>query len=83
MMDAESPFEFITLYPVNYQVLGNKDIFELIKHDVLLQIIQAGIIDVNYEVTDRMAFEFYVQSHFCTVGESFFEMLKSCGADDN
>ena len=82
MLDAESPFEFITLYPVNYQVLGNKDIFELIKHDVLLQILQAGIIDVNYEVTDRMAFEFYVQSHFCTVGESFFAMLKSCGADD-
>lgn len=82
MMDAESPFEFITLYPVNYQVLGNKDIFELIKHDLLLQILQAGIIDVNYEVTDRMAFEFYVQSHFCTVGESFFAMLKSCGADD-
>lgn len=82
MMDAESPFEFITLYPVNYQVLGNKDIFELIKHDVLLQILQTGIIDVNYEVTDRMAFEFYIQSHFCTVGESFFEMLKSCGADD-
>lgn len=82
MMDAESPFEFITLYPVNYQVLGNKDIFELIKHDVLLQILQAGIIDVKYEITDRMAFEFYVQSHFCTVGESFFAMLKSCGADD-
>ena len=82
MMDETSPFEFITLYPVNYQVLGNKDIFELIKHDVLLQILQAGIIDVNYEVTDRMAFEFYIQSHFCTVGESFFEMLKACGADD-
>lgn len=82
IMDAESPFEFITLYPVNYQVLGNKDIFELVKHDVLLQILQAGIIDVNYEITDKMAFEFYVQSHFSTVGESFFEMLKSCGADD-
>lgn len=80
--DAVSPFVFITLYPVNYQVLGNKDISELIKHDVLLQILQAGIIDDNYEVTDRMAFEFYVQSHFCTAGESFFEMLKSCGADD-
>lgn len=81
-MDVESPFVFITLYPVNYQVLGNKDVFELIKHDVLLQILQAGIIDVHYEITDKMAFEFYIQSHFCTVGESFFEMLKSCGADD-
>lgn len=78
----DSPFEFITLYPVNYQVLENKDIFELIKHDVLLQILQLGIIDVNYEVTDRMAFEFYVQSHFSSVGESFLSMLKACGADD-
>ena len=82
MMDAESPFVFITLYPVNYQVLGNKDVFDLIKHDVLLQILQAGIIDVNYEVTDRMAFEFYVQSHFCTVVESFLPMLIACGAND-
>lgn len=81
-MDEESPFVFITLYPVNYQVLGNKDIFELIKHDVLLQILQAGIIDVKYEITDKMAFEFYVQSHFCTVSESFLSMLKECGADD-
>lgn len=78
----KSPFEFITLYPVNYQVLDNKDIFELIKHDVLLQILQLGIIDVNYEVTDRMAFEFYVQSHFVSVGESFLSMLTACGADD-
>ena len=43
--DDNSPYEFITLYPVNYQVLENKDIFELIKHDVLLQILQLGIID--------------------------------------
>lgn len=42
--DDNSPYEFITLYPVNYQVLENKDIFELIKHDVLLQILQLGII---------------------------------------
>lgn len=77
-----SPFEFVTLYPVNYQVLVNKDIFELIKHNVLLQILQLGMIDTNYEVTDKMAFEFYVQSHFCSVAESFFSMLNELGADD-
>lgn len=77
-----SPFVFIMLYPVNYQVLENKDIFELIKHDVLLQILQLGIIDVNYKVTDKMAFEFYIQSHFASVGESILSMLKNCGADD-
>lgn len=68
--DDNSPFEFITLYPVNYQVLENMDVFELIKHDVLLQILQLGIIDVNYKVTDEMAFAFYIQNNFCTVAES-------------
>lgn len=80
--DENSPFEFITLYPVNYQVLENKDIFELIKHDVLLQMLLLGMIDIDYEVTDRMAFEFYIQNHFCSVGESFLSMLKECGADN-
>ena len=61
--DENSPFEFITLYPVNYQVLENRDIFELIKHDVLLQMLLCGMIDIDYEMTDRMAFEFYIQNH--------------------
>ena len=30
-------FEFITIYPVNYQVLENRDIFDLIKFDILMQ----------------------------------------------
>lgn len=77
--DDNTPYEFITLYPVNYQVLENKDIFELIKHDVLLQILQLGIIDVNYKVTDEMAFAFYIQNHFYTFAESLFSMLSSVG----
>ena len=51
----DSPFKFITLYPVNYQVLENKDIFEIIKHDVLLQMLMLRMIDVNYEITNEMA----------------------------
>ena len=81
--DSESPFVFITLYPVNYQVLENKDIFDLVKQDILLQLLQQGIIDVYYGVTERMAFEFYVQNHFCSVAESFLKMLKEIDADDN
>ena len=42
--EENSPFEFITLYPINYQVLENKDIFELIKHDILLQMLQQKMI---------------------------------------
>lgn len=32
-------YESIYIYPVNYAVVSNKDIFELIKHDVLLQLL--------------------------------------------
>lgn len=80
--DPNSNFEFITLYPVNYQVLENKDVFELIKHDVLLQILLLGFIDKNYTVTDEMAFAFYMQTHFCSVAETFFSMLSSIGYDE-
>lgn len=73
------PFEFITLYPVNYQVLDNKDIFELIKHDVLLQMLQLDMIDVNYQVTDSMAFAFYLQHNYTSVVASVFSMLSLIG----
>lgn len=78
----DSPFKFITLYPVNYQVLENKDIFEIIKHDVLLQMLMLRMIDVNYEITDEMALAFYLQTHFSTVAESFFSMLHLIGIAD-
>lgn len=36
-------YVFITLYPVNYQVVENYDVFELIKRDILVQLIATGI----------------------------------------
>lgn len=78
----DSPFKFITLYPVNYQVLENKDIFEIIKHDVLLQMLMLRMIDVNYEITNEMALAFYLQTHFLTVADSFFSMLHLIGNAD-
>lgn len=33
---------FLTIYPVNYQVAENKDIFEYIKRDILLQILMSS-----------------------------------------
>lgn len=47
---VQKDFQFITLYPVNYQVAENKDIFELIKRDILFQLL------VNEMVSDRIVF---------------------------
>lgn len=37
-----SDYIFLTLYPVLYQVAGNKDIFEYIKRDILIQLLMSG-----------------------------------------
>ena len=35
-----SEYEFITIYPVNYVVVQNEDIFEYIKRDILIQLVK-------------------------------------------
>jgi len=42
-------YTFITIYPINYQVADNKDIFEYIKRDILLQILMSSEIDLTDE----------------------------------
>lgn len=40
---------FLTIYPVNYQVAENKDIFEYIKRDILLQILMTNNVNFSDE----------------------------------
>ena len=41
----QEQFVFLTLYPVNYQVVSNEDIFELIKYDLIVQLYANGFLD--------------------------------------
>lgn len=53
-------YEFITIYPVNYVVAANDDIFEYIKRDILIQLTQLGLlneIDLNKLITSIFSFE--------------------------
>ena len=36
---VEDEFKIIRIYPINYQVVGDNDIFTLLKYDVLLQLL--------------------------------------------
>lgn len=38
---------FIPIYPVNYQVMDNKDIFELIKRDILIRLLSNEDIKID------------------------------------
>lgn len=50
---------FIPIYPVNYQVMDNKDIFELIKRDILIKLLsdkQIKIEDIDFSASLRYHF---------------------------
>lgn len=57
----QEEYVFLTIYPINYQVENNKDIFELVKRDVLLQLIMNEMIEADYEISDSVALSFYLQ----------------------
>lgn len=73
--DANKMFTFIKLYPVNYQVADNKDIFELVKRDILVQLVYNKMIPTEYEVSDSVAFAFYMQNHGMGIVESLLSIV--------
>lgn len=62
--ENQDDFVFITLYPVNYQVVSNEDIFNLIKRDILFQLMVQGLFDVPIEISDELALWGFIQSHY-------------------
>lgn len=68
-------FVFITLHPINYQVLENKDIFELIKRDILFQITVNEMLSEDLDIDDKTALSFYIQNNFMGVAESVLSYI--------
>ena len=50
----------LTVYPVNYQVAENADIFELIKRDILMQLVYNGMIPSDYEIPESLMAQFFI-----------------------
>lgn len=47
MKEYSDEYLFIPIYPVNYQVMDNKDIFELIKRDILIRLLSNDLVDIE------------------------------------
>ena len=60
----QEDFVFITLYPVNYQVASNEDIFNLIKRDILFQLMVQGFFEAPIEISDELALWGFIQNHY-------------------
>lgn len=48
---VKESYIFLTLYPVNYQVAENRDIFELIKYNLLIQMFAQNILNPEFNLT--------------------------------
>jgi hypothetical protein len=60
---------FITIYPINYQVLENKDIFDVIKRDILFQLFLNGIITSKSPISESVAVYFFIQENISNCAE--------------
>lgn len=49
----KTKYNIITIYPVNYSVASNEDIFKYIKYDIILEMLRKGY-DIHNEVTSYL-----------------------------
>lgn len=59
---VKEQFVFLTIYPVNYQVASNEDIFNLIKRDILFQLMLNDMISNNVIIPKDIALWAYIQN---------------------
>lgn len=81
--DVAKNYTFLTIFPVNYQVAENRDIFELLKRDILLQMFMNGIIEPEDDLSDADALALYLQNQSISFLESFIPVLSSFDIPEN
>lgn len=75
-------YEFITIYPVNYQIADNKEVFEYIKRDILIQMVAKKMIEPSYEIPDYLIFQFFIMQKSYSFLGSLLEILPSLGVPE-
>lgn len=66
---------YIVVHPVHYQVSDNKDIFELVKRDILLQMIGLGMLPQDYEIPEHIIFSYYLQHNTTDIAKDLLSSL--------
>lgn len=73
---------FLTLYPVNYQVEENRDVFELIKYDLLIQLFVHKIMKPDFKISKVHAWGWCLQLHTPTLIEGLLPIFSSLYLDE-
>lgn len=77
--EYKEEYEFITLYPVNYQVADNKEIFEYIKRDILIQMLMKNMIDSNCHISEAHYLQYYLMNNHFTLLQDIIQILPALG----
>lgn len=57
--ELSKEYKFFTIYPVNYSVAKNEDVFEYIKRDIILQLNKEGLLDkIDIDAVFDLLFSF-------------------------
>lgn len=75
-------YEFITIYPVNYQIADNKEVFEYIKRDILIQMVSKKMIEPSYEIPDSLIFQFFIMQNSDSFLVNLLKILPSLGVPE-
>lgn len=70
-------YEFITIYPVNYQIEENRDVYDLIKYDILFQLYSHKIASPESPIADDIAFPLFLQFYQKDITAEIFNTLSS------
>ncbi len=81
--DVAECYTFLTIFPVNYQVTENRDIFDLIKRDILLQMLLKGVIETEVKITNDVALALYLQCQPLSFAESFLPLLSELAMNED
>ena len=75
-------YTFLTLYPVNYQVAENRDIFELVKYDLLIQMFAQKILSPEFKLTKAQALAWCLQLHAPSIAEGLLPIISDLCLDE-
>lgn len=79
---VKDDYVFLTLYPVNYQVEENRDVFELIKYDLLIQLFVQKIMKPDFRMSKVHAWGWCLQLHAPTLVEGLLPIFSCLYLDE-
>ena len=79
---VKDDYVFLTLYPVNYQVEENRDVFELIKYDLLIQLFAQKIMEPDFKLSKVHALGWCLQLNASTLVEGLLPIFSSLCLDE-